>query len=246
VKEVEQERPVTWKTRLLSGTAAGLVRLLGATVRMRTVREDDARALVEEHGGMILVTWHGRTLLPIWHFRGLGHLALISLSRDGDFMAQTFRRLGWSVVRGSTGRRAVLATRQVLAALEKPGAVLAFTPDGPRGPSRRAQPGAVYFAQKSGKPLVPCGISAYPRWQARSWDRYLVPKPFSRGLWLFGDPIFVGPGDDIEAVCRRVEAAIDALEAQAEAELGVPEHLRAEPAATPPAGPPTAGAAGPG
>lgn len=245
MKEVEQERPVTWKTRLLSGIAAGFVRLLGRTVRLRIGREDDVKTLVEQHGGVILVTWHGRTLLPIWHFRGLGHVALISLSRDGDFLTQTFRYLGWRVVRGSTGRRGVQATREVLTLLEQPGTVVAFTPDGPRGPARRVQPGAVYFALKSGKPLVPAGITAYPRWQAKSWDRFLVPNFFSRGLWLFGDPVFVRSGDDIEAVCRQLDAAIDALEAQAEEELGVPEPLRAVKAATPPAAPPTAAAEAP-
>jgi lysophospholipid acyltransferase (LPLAT)-like uncharacterized protein len=153
---------------------------------------NDAIARAGERNGAILVTWHGRTLLPIHRFRGRGYWALISLSRDGELQAENFRRFGFRVVRGSTGRRGVLATRETLAAL-KAGGVLAFTPDGPRGPTHKAQPGVVYFAQKNGCPIIPVGISAYPRWQMRSWDRYLIPKPFSRACWVVSDPFSSAP-----------------------------------------------------
>lgn len=220
MKKVEQERPVTAKTRFAGWLISSVVRLLCASVRLTVEREAEVEALIREHGGVLFVTWHGRTLLPVGRFRGRGYWALISLSKDGDLQAENFRRLGWRVVRGSTGRRAVLATKQILAALAEPGAVLAFTPDGPRGPSRVVQPGVVYFARKSGKPIVPAGIAAGPRWLMKSWDSYMVPKPFSRGAWLYGDPIFVAPGDDDDEVCRRVGAAIDALEAEAERRVG--------------------------
>jgi len=228
VKKVEQERPVTARTRFAGWLISSLVRLLYGLTRLTIEREGEVEALIREHGGVIFVTWHGRTLLPVGRFRGRGYWALISLSRDGDLQSENFRRLGWRVVRGSTGRRAVLATKQILAALAQPGAVLAFTPDGPRGPSNVVQPGVVYFAQKSGKPIVPAGISAHPRWLMKSWDRYLVPKPFARGVWLYGDPIFVTPEDQVEEVCRRVGEAIDALEIEAERRVGAPPREAAE------------------
>jgi hypothetical protein len=109
----------------------------------------------------------------------------------------------------------------MIAAL-KAGGVLAFTPDGPRGPSHVAQPGAAYFAQRTGCRIIPVGISAYPRWLARSWDRYLIPKPFARACWVVADPIYVGPDDDLNDAARRIEAALNAAEAEAERQVGAP------------------------
>jgi hypothetical protein len=216
VKEAEKPRPPTLKTRLLAALIVGSVRLLCATLRFRIEREAETEALLKREGGM-LVTWHGRTLVPINHFRGRGSFwMLVSLSRDGNLQAEIFRRNGYNVIRGSTGRRGVAATREVLAALEK-GGILAFTPDGPRGPTHVVQPGVVYFAQRSGKPIIPTGVSAYPRWLLGTWDNFLVPKPFARAHWVYGEPIYIAPDEDLEAACARVGAAMDAVEAKAEA-----------------------------
>jgi lysophospholipid acyltransferase (LPLAT)-like uncharacterized protein len=97
--------------------------------------------------------------------------------------------------------------------------VMAITPDGPRGPVGKMQPGAVFLAQKSGKPLVPVGISVERAWRTQSWDRFVVPKPFSRVVWHYGEPIYVGRKDDIPATCLRLEEAIMALEVAANAEM---------------------------
>jgi hypothetical protein len=210
------------KTRLLAALISALARVICATVRTRILNEETlARAInaAPTSNGAILVTWHGRTLLPVYRFRGRGYWALISLSRDGELQAENFRRFGFRVIRGSTGRRGVAATREVIAAL-KDGGVLAFTPDGPRGPSHVAQPGVAYFAQRTGCPIIPVGISAHPRWLARSWDRYLIPKPFARACWVVADPIHVAPGQDLEEVARQIEAALNAAEAEAERQVG--------------------------
>lgn len=215
VSSVPQTRPMTFKTRLLSFLIDHGVRFICATLRMRYINDEDTARVIAESGGGIFVTWHGRTLIPVNRFRNRGYWALISLSRDGDLQAENFRRFGFRIIRGSTGRRGVAATREVLAALEAGGS-LAFTPDGPRGPSQKVQPGVVYFAQRSGKPIIPTGISAWPRRNLRSWDRFLIPLPFARAIWVSGDPIFVGPADDLDEAVRRVEAAINAVETEAE------------------------------
>jgi lysophospholipid acyltransferase (LPLAT)-like uncharacterized protein len=215
VKEVEQPRPRSLKTRLLARCIVFAVRALCATLRLRMDDEAEIDRLLENGG--LLVTWHGRTMLPINHFRGRNRFfMLVSLSRDGDLQSEVMRANGYSVVRGSTGRRGVAATREVLAQLNL-GGILAFTPDGPRGPSGTVQPGVVYFAQRSGKPIIPVGISASPRWLLGSWDRFLVPKPFARACWIYGDPIFVGPDEDLDHARARVQAEIDRLETAAEA-----------------------------
>jgi lysophospholipid acyltransferase (LPLAT)-like uncharacterized protein len=221
--EGEGDPRLTFRIRVIAVLLAAAVRALYPTLRVTVRREAEVEALRREYGGLILVTWHGRSLVPIARCRGRGYLGLVSLSRDGDLLSAFFRRMGWRAVRGSSGRRGVRAAKAAVDALEGggtdgAGAVLAVTPDGPRGPARKVQPGAVFFAQKSGKPLVAVGIGASRAWHARSWDRFLIPKPFSRVVWLYGGPIFVGPEDDLAETCHRIETEINTLEAQAEAE----------------------------
>ena len=212
------------KYRVVSFLVYWFVRLLTLTVRLRVVGEDRVRALQETGQGLILVTWHGRTMLPISRFRRRGYWAIISTSRDGEYQNRIFKRFGWQTVRGSTSARGAVQAALAVTKHLKKGATLAFTPDGPRGPSHVVQPGAIFLAQKSGSPIVPAGISAYPRKLSRSWDDYLIPRPFSRAVWIYGDPIYI-PADakseeDQKLWADRIGAAIDALERQAELEAG--------------------------
>ena len=215
--EMEKPRPVTLKVRLIVGALVALVKGICATLRLREEGREAMEAAIRENGGAILVTWHGRTMVPLWRVRNRGFWALISLSKDGDLQAENFRRLGYSLVRGSTGRRGAAATREILKALEA-GGVLAFTPDGPRGPARVAQEGVVYFAKKTGRPIVAVGAAATGK-KMRSWDSYLVPRPFGRAALVWGEPLWIAPDDPSEDACRRVGAAIDGAEARAESLL---------------------------
>ena len=213
------------KYRIASFLVYWFVRLLTLTLRLRVIGEEQVRQLQDTGRGMILVTWHGRTMLPISRFRKRGYWAIISTSRDGEYQNQIFKRFGWQTVRGSTSARGAVQAALTVTKQLKNGATLAFTPDGPRGPSHVVQPGAIFLAQKSGSPIIPAGISVYPRkLSSRSWDRYMIPRPFARAVWIYGDPIYI-PADakseeDQKIWADRIGAAIDALEAQAEREVG--------------------------
>ena len=127
-------------------------------------------------------------------------------------------------MRGSTSARGAVQAALTLTKHLKAGATAAFTPDGPRGPSHVVQPGAIFLAQKSGSPIIPAGISAHPRKLMRAWDRYMIPWPFARVVWIYGEPIHI-PADakseeDQRLWAERVGAAITALEEQAEREVG--------------------------
>ncbi|HSV75126.1 MAG TPA: lysophospholipid acyltransferase family protein [Chthonomonadales bacterium] len=206
------------------GLAAWFVsRLIGLTLRVRWEGRERLEEAVAADRGAILVTWHGRTLIPANVFRRRGFWALISLSRDGEIQDNVLRRYGFRTVRGSTGRGGARAALQ-LARRIRAGGVLAFTPDGPRGPTRRVQAGTIFLAHRCRCPVIPIGVSAWPCWRARSWDRYLVPLPFARGAVVIGEPIAVPEAMD-EAAERRVteelERAIDAAEARADALVGL-------------------------
>lgn len=204
-----------------------IARVLSATLRVRMVGEEHLRAAQEAGKGVILVSWHGRTFLPITRYRNKGYWAIVSTSRDGEYQNRLFQRFGIKTVRGSTSARGAIQSVLTLTKHLKAGATAAFTPDGPRGPSHVVQPGAIFLAQKSGSPIIPAGISAYPRRLLRAWDRYMIPLPFARVVWIYGEPIYI-PADaksdeDQRLWAERVGAAITALEDQAEREVGAVE-----------------------
>lgn len=201
-----------------------VARLLSATLRVRMVGEEHLREAQAAGKGVILVSWHGRTFMPITRYRNKGYWAIVSTSRDGEYQNRLFQRFGINTVRGSTSARGAIQSVLTLTKHLKAGATAAFTPDGPRGPSHVVQPGAIFLAQKSGSPIIPAGISAYPRKLMRAWDQYMIPLPFARVVWIYGPPIHI-PADaksqeDQQVWAERVGAAITALEEQAEREVG--------------------------
>ncbi len=207
------------KVWFLALLISGAVRALYVTLRVSVQCEEEVEVLRKEQGGILLVTWHGQSLVPVARCRGRGYTGMVSLSRDGDLLTACFGRLGWNVIRGATRRGGAPAARAAVKVLCTPGTVLAVTPDGPRGPARKVQPGVVFLARKSGKPIIPVGISVDRAWRVRSWDRFLIPKPFARVMWLYGEPIVVEQDAntyDTEAVCLRIEMAINWLEEQAQ------------------------------
>ena len=174
-------------------------------------------AVVASGRAPILALWHGRILPAIPFFRDRGVVAITSQNFDGEWIARIMRRFGYAAARGSTsrgGKRALLQMKRDMAA----GNWTAFTVDGPRGPAYRAQSGAVWLAKATGNPVVPFHIEAERRWVARSWDRALVPKPWSRVAIAIGAPQFVPPETDeagIEAGRLELEERLHALEARA-------------------------------
>lgn len=216
MKKLEEQRHVPFSKKLMVRLLYSAVRALCATLRLRVDRERETDQLIAERGGL-LVTWHGRTLLPINRFRGRKNFhGLISMSKDGDLQAEIFKCYGMPVVRGSTGRRAVLATREILTLLEQ-GEVVICTPDGPRGPIAKAQAGALYFAQRTGLPIVAVGVASNPSWTLGSWDQYMIPKPFSRAHWVYSEPLYVSPDETLAAAQQRLTDRINQVQAEAEA-----------------------------
>jgi lysophospholipid acyltransferase (LPLAT)-like uncharacterized protein len=124
-------------------------------------------------------------------YKGWGGAVLVSKSKDGEIMTQVLKRQGHETVRGSTSRHGVQAMAKLIKALKadiRPGVVV---PDGPRGPRFRVQPGVITLAQKTGYPIVPISYSANKLKVFASWDRFILPYPFSKGRVIYGTPISV-------------------------------------------------------
>ncbi len=214
-KEAQDQRKKERRGRLIGNFLYTLISTLSRTYRISFVNADG----LDTHGtGTIFVTWHGRSLLPATVFRNKGYWALISLSRDGEIQNCVFQRFGFQTIRGSTGRGGVRGALQ-MARKVKEGGVLAFTPDGPRGPSHKTQLGVILMAEKSGAPIIPLGVSSNRRWLMKSWDSYLIPKPFARCPFVVGEPIPIPANlneEQREFYAAQVTIAINRLEKEAE------------------------------
>ncbi len=207
------------RPNILSGVAYLLARFIGLTVRLRTVGYEAVKDLP---GGRIYAGWHGTSLLPANYFKGQGVWALISLSRDGDMQNAIFRHFGFKTIRGSSGRGGARAAAESVRVLKK-GGYMAFTPDGPRGPSGVVKEGVIFMAKRSGAFVVPIGTSASMRWLAPTWDRYIVPFPFSRAVMVFGRPIWLSvdaTDEESEAARLRLEQEIHRAQAEADRLMG--------------------------
>jgi len=201
-----------------AGVGAALLRLSGRLTRVRYLhreREDEALSL---YGNVIYAIWHGRMWLPVARLGKTGAAVLVSLSADGEVIARAARSLGFRPVRGSTSRGGREGLEALTGLLEN-GRSVALTPDGPRGPRHRAAVGAVALSARTGRPILPVGAAASPAWSFASWDRFQLPRPGARGVIVYGEPVRVPAGEELEPWRRRLEAALDGVEAEADREV---------------------------
>lgn len=206
--------------------ASPLLRGLGATWRYLEVAADGTeRAARRDLEPAVFALWHGELLALTLRYMPNGVGVMISHHRDGDIATGIVEALGGRVVRGSSSAGGATALQR-LARLGAEGRPLALTTDGPRGPARRSKPGIIRVAALSGLPIVP--VSAVPAraWRAKSWDEFLVPRPFARIFVGFGEPISVPrdvPREELGRWTARLDTAIDEMSAgcraRAEAEV---------------------------
>ena len=188
-----------------------MIRLLAMTWRMRP-ENDEAMRLVRASGQRVIFTlWHGELLPLLWQHRKQGVAVLISEHRDGEIIAQIAERLGYTTVRGSTSRGGGRALIGLIRAVQS-GHDAAVTPDGPRGPAHVFAPGAAIAAQRTGAPLLPVRASATRAWRLKSWDRFLIPKPFATVRVVYGPLVTVDATSPREAAeqAPRLQALLEA------------------------------------
>ncbi len=195
--DARAERRVEWLARL----GVLLVRALGWTWRVRVSHDDDVRRLRAEGKPIVFMLWHGQLLPLLYHHRNERVAVLISEHADGEIIARMAMRLGYETVRGSTSRgaaRALLGLSRVVGE----GRDLAITPDGPRGPAKSLAPGAVIVAQRTGAPLIAAAVSVSRAWRLKSWDQFVIPKPFARLHVAYSAPTNVVAGQARDAVAE--------------------------------------------
>lgn len=175
---------------LVGSLGKGLVDLLFSTMRIQVVGLEKVRAEIESRR-FIFAFWHSRMLMVSYLYKGWGGVILVSRSKDGEITTRILQRQGHETIRGSTSRYGVQAMAKLIKTLKeevRPGGVV---PDGPRGPRFKVQPGVIKLAQRTGYPIVPISYSAKRLKVFGSWDRFVLPYPFSKACVIYGTPVSV-------------------------------------------------------
>jgi lysophospholipid acyltransferase (LPLAT)-like uncharacterized protein len=206
------------RARLIATLGAPLMALLGRTYRWRVDGYHHYESIVAAGRQPIFAFWHGRILPATLFWRDRGIVVIISENFDGEWIARIIARFGYRTARGSTSRGGVRALVQLKRDMDA-GRPAGFTLDGPRGPARVAQPGAVWLAGATGNPILPFHIESSRAWTARSWDATEVPAPFATVAMAIGEPITVEGimPSTIDAERARLERELSSLEARAHA-----------------------------
>jgi lysophospholipid acyltransferase (LPLAT)-like uncharacterized protein len=205
---MSDDKRVRWKVR--AGVA--ILRMLASTWRMRSHNIEGLHAARANDKRVIFALWHGELLPLLWQHRGENVAIVISEHRDGEIIAQVAESLGYSTVRGSSskgGSRALIGLMREIDA----GRDGAITPDGPRGPARVFAPGAAVASQRTGAYIVPIRAAASRAWRLKSWDRFLIPKPFARVDVSYGVLTVVEAASPREAAeqAPKLQALLDAV-----------------------------------
>jgi len=205
-----------WRARWLIALGFRLLQIWARTLRYEI---DDrlgvaGRPVNENYIGAL---WHNRLLIFPFvlrrFFSNRRGAALISASRDGDLLADAIKRFDFDIVRGSSSRLGASAILQLTDVLAS-GRDVVITPDGPRGPAYELGPGIIFLAQKSGAPVVPVNMEYSSCWRLKSWDRFILPRPFSKVRVIIGQPYHVrstSTPDEFETERLRLQDAMMAL-----------------------------------
>lgn len=222
----------------------GYMVLCTRTIRWRVEGLEQAKSDWEAHGGLIVTAWHSTILtLPTawtkymrhWRDRPLQSAMLISLSADGEPVAKAIQHLGLESIRGSSTykrkRKNKGGTQAFLEATThlKAGGALCITPDGPRGPRQRVGAGPILLAQRSGAALLPYALATSPSKRLRTWDRFQIPLPFTRGAIVFAKAIRADADRSMETIRIELEKNLNHATRRAEALCGARHIVPAEP-----------------
>jgi hypothetical protein len=227
IKNETASRSFSWrqKLQLFLITWAGylVIRLICPTLRFRIELEPGVPSDGQHADPIIWCFWHRCVIPASYHFRDNQIAVMTSRSFDGEYIARIIEKLGYRAVRGSSSRGAVGALIGMRRELELNHAV-AFTIDGPRGPRYVAKPGPVLLARKTGRPIGCFYIAVQKAWVLNSWDRMVIPRPFSSAMMYASSPIYVSPDaneEQISACHAQMQAALEKCREQAERMAGL-------------------------
>ncbi len=189
------------------------IRIISATYRIRVIAPEIEKSIFDRGEVPIYISWHQRFFPGIVFFANRHRISImISKSKDGEFIARIVKVLGWTPVRGSSARAGVdKGGKQALEELKQKaleGCTIGHIVDGPKGPFGVVKPGLLLIAQHSGMPILPAIVSAEKRWNMKGWDRFMIPKPFSRVIIRFDHETYI-PKDITPEEFERLRIGIE-------------------------------------
>lgn len=193
-----------------------IIKLLGRTMRLVEIHPEIPRSFWEKGIPVIGALWHGRLLMMPIIYKGKKLSFLVSPHRDGQVMGKALKRFGFYAILGSTTRKGFSGFKQMVRAH---GSDIGIVPDGPRGPRQQVQIGVIELARLTGRPIVPITFNASKRKIFNTWDRFLLPYPFSRGVFIWGEPVYVdrdGDRDYLEEKRLLLERKLNELTEEAD------------------------------
>ncbi len=185
-----RKRLVAW---LGSWFAYWAIKILALTMKFEEINPEIPRRFWDKGIPAIGAFWHGRLLMMPIVYKGKKLSFLVSPHRDGQVVGKALNRFGFHPILGSTTRKGFSGFKQMV---KSHGSDIAIVPDGPRGPRHRVQIGVIELAKLTGRAVVPLTFSASKRKVFHSWDRFLLPFPFSRGVFIWGEPVYVDENAD--------------------------------------------------
>ena len=209
-----------FKNQILSVLAWAIYFFVGITSRIKIVNGEILKSAKAKHKNVIFAFWHGRQFwLILTHcFRNI--YTMTSLSDDGNLQTAIVSKMGYRLVRGSTGKRgAIQATLSMIEKIRQ-GYDASFTVDGPTGPGFEVKPGILYTALKTKRPIIPLSCSAKRRKILNNWDKYLVPFPFNYAVVVYGEPIEVNNKEEIEFKTNQLKKELDRITSLADRQCG--------------------------
>lgn len=215
---------------VLGWLIAHYIKLVTATSRFELRCDPGATDLIGTGRPLIGAFWHGRMAMiaPAWHAavrevgleRPLQPYVISSDHADGRLMGRATDRLGIKTVYAATKRAGGLALLRAALGVLRRGNIAVVTPDGPRGPRMRAKSGTTHLAIRAGVPILPVSFASRHQHVFKSWDRFALPRPFDRGVFAFGAPLYLSQDEDPDAASLRLEQVLNALTAEADRAVG--------------------------
>jgi lysophospholipid acyltransferase (LPLAT)-like uncharacterized protein len=209
-----------WRSRVAVTAGTVVIRSLAATWRFRQLNYEPVGAFRAQRRAAIYAFWHAQMLPFLALHRNANAAVLVSVHRDGERIVHAAARFGFRAIRGSTSRGAAGALRGLVRALQD-GLEVVVTPDGPRGPAEQFAAGTLIAAQQTGVPVVLMAAAAHRAWRLGSWDRFIIPKPWTRITVAYSEPLPVAGSSprDAAAAAADFQARLIALNEAAQRDV---------------------------
>jgi len=213
--------------KLIGNFAYYYLKFVGSTTRWQSVTGvKETYELLDKYGSMIVIGWHGRTLMmPYFWNKSRPLNALVSPHHDGRLIVHILAKFGIGNINGSTDKKPTEAAIELMRNLQQ-GNSIAIIPDGPRGPSMKLGMSPLFYAQKSGKPIIGITYSiSHAQIITKSWDRMLIPLPFQKGMYAITEPVFIpaeATTEELEQYRQKIEKTLTELTWELDKKMGLP------------------------